>query len=228
MKKRVALLLVVLSLALGTGVAAADKIGNLWLSSDGQFGIEAIQWYKARDVHYLFIPGNAVKDELRIGFSGVDQIQINGETFEQGASAAALPIDEVVTVRNGSHKYSVCVKQGSKGLPALYILTESGSLEKIHKNKENKEEGELLFVTPEGETAYDSALSHIKMRGNSSTSFKKKNYQIKLDKGTDLMNMGKNKTWILTGNSRDKSLLRNQITMDMAYMPCPHTSPCPS
>ena len=216
LKKGLVLMIALLSMVLGAAAASADRIDNLWLSSDGAFGIDAISWYKEKDVHYLFVPGNVVKDELCIGFDGVDQIQVGEVTLAQGDRAAALPIDEMVTVSNGSHRYTVCVKQGSKGLPSLHILTESGSLEKVHQNKENKEEGELRFVMPDGEVAYDSLLSHIKMRGNSSTTFKKKNYQIKLDKGTDLMGMGKNKTWILTGNSRDKSLLRNQITMDMA------------
>ena len=46
--------------------------------------------------------------------------------------------------------------------------------------------------------------------------FKKKSYQIKLAKGTDLLGMGKAKKWILTGNYRDKSYLRNQIMLDLA------------
>ena len=54
--------------------------------------------------------------------------------------------------------------------------------------------------------------------------FVKKNYQIKLDTKADLMGMGKSKKWILTGNYRDKSLLRNQIVLDLAqYMDMPYT-----
>ena len=44
----------------------------------------------------------------------------------------------------------------------------------------------------------------------------KKNYQIKLTKGADLLGMGKAKKWILTGNYRDKSCLRNMIMLDLS------------
>ena len=115
MKKGLVLMIALLSMVLGAAAASADRIDNLWLSSDGAFGIDAISWYKEKDVHYLFVPGNVVKDELCIGFDGVDQIQVGEVTLTQGDRAAALPIDEMVTVSNGSHRYTGCVKQGAKG-----------------------------------------------------------------------------------------------------------------
>ena len=194
---------------------AADRV-TLWVSGDGSHGVDAIEWYLNKNVYYLFLPGNVDKAVLKIGFSGTEQIKIDGSLFNQGDSAAVLP-DEKTTITDArGKKYTLQVLQGSKNLPALYITTESGSLDKIHARKTNKEAGSLVFVTPEGKKVYDGALSHIKMRGNSSTTFKKKNYQIKLENGTNLMGMGKNRTWILTGNSRDKSHLRNQISLDMA------------
>lgn len=209
------LLLVLLLCMMMPMAQAADRV-TLWVSGDGSHGVDAIEWYVNKNVYYLFLPGNVDKAVLKIGFSGTEQIKIDGKPVQAGDSAAVLPDGKGVVTDARGKKYTLQVMQGSKDIPALYITTESGTLDKIHAKKTNKEAGSLVFVTPEGEKVYDGELSHIKMRGNSSTTFKKKNYQIKLEDGTNLMGMGKSRTWILTGNSRDKSLLRNQITLDMA------------
>lgn len=214
-KRSILLLMIALLLCFGTALAAAEKT-NMWVSADGGHGLDAIEWYQKEKDYYLFLPGNAKLEELRIGFSGTSVLSVGNTAVAQGDSASLLVMGKNVIRDAGGKKYNLYVMQGSEGLPALYITTESGNLDKVHAKKTNKEAGMLRFVTPEGETVYDGALSHIKMRGNSSTTFKKKNYQIKLENGTNLMGMGKSKTWILTGNYRDKSHLRNQISLDMA------------
>ena len=199
-------------------MALSESITDLWVSSDGGKGSDAIAWYREENKkysYYLFLPGNVELSALKIGFTGAETITVQGEKVKNGDSAAFLKPGEQYTVTAGK-KYTLHVMQGSPDYPAVYITTESGSLKTIHKNKANKEAGTLLFVAADGKTEYDGALKYIKMRGNSSTTFKKKNYQVKLTQGTDLAGMGKSKTWVLTGNSRDKSLLRNQITLDMA------------
>nr|MBR4280186.1 CotH kinase family protein [Clostridia bacterium] len=213
--KRLMICLMVMLCFAALPAYAAEKL-NLWVSVDGAHGVDAIEWYQNKDAYYLFLPGNAEKDALKIGFSGTSELKIGGDTVQQGDSAAALPMGKSVIADARGKKYTLQVMQGSKGLPALYIATESGTLDKIHAKKSNKEKGTLLFINPDGAQAYSGALSQIKMRGNSSTTFKKKNYQIKLETGTNLMGMGKSRTWILTGNSRDKSHLRNQISLDIA------------
>ena len=210
------LLLCLLMLCFAMSAAQAAGGVTLWVSGDGNQGVDAIEWYLNKNVYYLFLPGNVDRAGLRIGFSGTEQLKIGGETVQKGDSASVLPDEKTVITDARGKKYTLQVMQGSANLPALYITTESGTLDKIHAKKTNKEAGSLIFVTPEGEKAYDGALTQIKMRGNSSTTFKKKNYQIKLEDGANLMGMGKSRTWILTGNSRDKSLLRNQISLDMA------------
>ncbi len=205
-----------------TALAAGST--DFWVSSDGTLCEDAIRWYKTSKEYVLFLPSARPADQLCIGFAGAEKIAVDGQTVQKGDSAAILVPGKTHTVKIGKGKYQLNVMQGSAGLPTLYIHTESGRLDKIHKNKANREAGTLLFLGADGETQYAGDLSHIKMRGNSSTTFKKKNYQIKLAEGANLMDMGKSRTWILTGNSRDKSLLRNQISLDLAeYGGMPYT-----
>ena len=218
MKKRLlaALILGVLLLSPAVPAQAADSF-SFWVSPDGEKSAEAIQWYKAERDYYRFLPGNVDVASLRIGYEGSKSASLNGRAIAQGDSAAILQPGTHCQIKAKSTLYNLHIMQGSPDLPALYITTESGSLNKIHQKKTNKEAGYLVFVNGAGQVEYAGNLTHIKMRGNSSTTFAKKNYQIKLEKGTNLCGMGKCRTWILTGNYRDKSLLRNQITMDMAY-----------
>lgn len=216
MKKRLLTALLALLLAVPLFPARAAESFSLWVSPDGEKTAAAIQWYKDENGYYLFLPGIANPANLRIGFSGADSITVDGTKTAPGDSAVCFRPGESVKIEAGSKTYTLHVMQGSPGLPVLYVTTESGSLKKIHEKKANKEPGTLIFVDGAGQTEYDGALTHIKMRGNSSTTFAKKNYQIKLETGANLCGMGKSRTWILTGNYRDKSLLRNQITMDMA------------
>lgn len=215
-KKLLSLLAAVALLALTATAFAASTPFELWLSPNGAKSDSAIAWYHSGSAYYLLVPGSAALEELRIGYAGAESVAIDGQDVASGASAAMLTPGDIHEVRAGKKTYQLYLLQGSPNLPVLYITTESGSLDYIHKKKTNKEAGTLLFVNAEGEVEYDGDLTHIKIRGNSSTTFAKKNYQIKLTDGANLCGMGKCRTWILTGNYRDKSLLRNQITLDMA------------
>ena len=198
--------------------ADSGSLKELWISPTGEKTVDAIKWFKPENgkEYYLFLPANADPEQMKIGFTGTDSLAADGAALLNGDSAAVFIPGSQVMLTVGKKKYTVNVMQGSSGLPAIYITTASGKLTKIHEKKSNKETGYMILVTGDGEVEYDGALTHIKMRGNSSTTFKKKNYQVKLETGANLCGMGKCRTWILTGNSRDKSLIRNQMTYDMA------------
>ncbi|MBR6338005.1 MAG: CotH kinase family protein, partial [Ruminococcus sp.] len=70
-----------------------------------------------------------------------------------------------------------------------------------------------------------SHLDYIRGRGNSTWQADKKPYKLKLDKGANLLGMGKNKHWVLLANRMDNSQLRNRLIsymgnkMGLAYTP---------
>ena len=202
-----------LAVLLFTGAAQADP-DILYVSPDGQFSARAIGLTEADGRYYLFLPGNIERSRLKIGFAPGSEVTLNGKTATGLETAADLAERNEITI--GQRKYTFDVMQGSKGLPALYITTETESLKQVHRSKKYKEAGFLTMTDGNGETVYDGALDHIKMRGNASTGYTKKNYQIKLETGTDMLGMGKAKKWILTGNWLDKSLIRNEMTYDLA------------
>ncbi len=87
----------------------------------------------------------------------------------------------------------------------------------------NSAKGTVDVVASDGESIYDGKLSQIKGRGNSSWSnFKKKPFQIKLDKKTDLLQTGdkanKSKTWLLISDEYDGSSSKNLLAYSYAKL----------
>ncbi len=201
------------------GNSTAAKTTNIWISPTGEYTVDAITAYKHDNKVYLFLPGNMSLADWSIGFDS-DSMLVNGEQAvcaQTPASALSLERNNDIVFFNGKKKtkISLTVMQGS-AVPSLFIMTESGSLKKIHKNKQQKEAGFMVLYDAKGSCAFNGTLKHIRMRGNSSVKYQKKNYAIKLDEGTSLLGMGKAKRWVLLGNHLDKSLIRNQMTFDMA------------
>ncbi|MBQ3126554.1 MAG: CotH kinase family protein [Clostridia bacterium] len=95
----------------------------------------------------------------------------------------------------------------SYNLPVMQIYTEKGA------PIETKTDYVPATLMLDGETY----SMQIRGRGNASwTSFPKKSYRIKLDKGAPLFGLPENRDWVLTSNYADKSLIRNGVAHDIA------------
>lgn len=105
----------------------------------------------------------------------------------------------------------------SANIPAVFIDTESGTMEQIHADKNVKETGTVSVLGADGVTGFRLPLSYIKSRGNTSfTSFDKKSYQIKLSDSVSFLGMDAAKKWIFISNAPDSSLLRNALSRNLA------------
>ena len=121
-----------------------------------------------------------------------------GENSSQAADSAYLPLDD------SEYPYA--------GLPRLVIETENfGQI----NNKETKVPARLQFY---GENKPSSEILDltIKGRGNSSFVMTKYGYKIKLAEKESMLGMPKDKEWDLISNFRDRSILRNYITYQLA------------
>ncbi len=214
-----------------SSAAAENKaLADLWLSfapcEDGDAMPScSVLWKKVEKNQYvLCMPGAADLSEARIWFSGTDEIRINGETFLNGSRLPGITAGTEMAIESGKKKYTAVIMQGSS-IPAVFVETASGSMSTIDKTTKYKEEGgRLTFLNPKGSAVYSGEMEHFKLRGNTSTELDKKNYGFKLTKGANLAGLGKAKRWVLIGNCRDLTLLRNQICLSMAkYAGLPYT-----
>ncbi len=178
--------------------------------------------------YYLFLPGAANMDALRVWTTGVEEAEINGKAYHSGDP---LPEDvlvpgETVRVKLAKKTFKVQVMQGSD-IAAVFVGSASGSMAKIDKSKTYKEAGEFKMLNGDGTVAYDGTLEYVKLRGNTSAQFNKKGYTVKLSKKTDLAGFGKAKKYALISNARDHALIRNQIVFAMAqYVGLKYTPGC--
>ena len=221
MKRLIAVVLAILCCVLAAPAAGAASpasgIESLKINPYGgaEDEIDTIQWYAGEEDgrYYLFLPAQTDLEAAKVYYSPAGPVTLDGEPLVSGGSAAPFTEGEH-TLGCGSETYAltVCV---SADLPAVFLRTESGSLDYIHADKENKEPGDIR-IYEDGALTLDKALKQIKGRGNSTWSYPKKPYNIKFDKKTDLFGMGKAKKWTLLANYIDLSLLHNPYGWELS------------
>ena len=167
---------------------------------------------------YLFLPSGWPADAVRLYFPQ-ESLYFNGQAVHSGDRIPSLTVGSEAVFQNqkGNKVFTLCVMQG-KGLPSLFIETESGSIKALERSKANVETGNLTLILGDGSLGTRQALEQIHGHGNSTfnTNFQKRAFQIRFEKKTDLLGMGKAKSYVLLADWLDISLLRNRISMDMA------------
>ena len=104
----------------------------------------------------------------------------------------------------------------SERLPALFLETDSGSMEQLNADKNFAEKGRIVLFDADGNIVCADRLDRISGRGNSTWAYPKKSYGIRLKNRADLFDMGSADRWILLSNADDRAYIRNKITYDMA------------
>ena len=100
-----------------------------------------------------------------------------------------------------------------KPLPKVYVNTPNGVA--ITSKEIWTEDCEIIIVDENGTETINSTTS-FRGRGNSTWSYPKKPYAIKLDSKSEVLGMPKHKRWVLLANWMDRTLLRNAVTFEMA------------
>jgi len=210
-------LLLGLILLLWPALAGAEKLSSLYVQPAGEEGksARAVEVYKKNSSnYYFFLPAGVDASALQICFEGPQSITLGETSYASGDTTDQLVPGETLVMKWGKERAKLHVMQ-SENIPALFIATETGSLDAIHESKSVKEPGAALMLLADGSAALDMKLDHIKTRGNASFQYQKKAYQIKLEKKTDVLGMGEDKTWILLSNYIDNSLMRNRIAFNL-------------
>lgn len=112
----------------------------------------------------------------------------------------------------GAHKDYI-IKMYNTGLPVVRINTGGKSVTR----RDTWVEGATMRIDlPDGTVAYQGSLS-LKGRGNGTwTETEKKPYALKLDEKAKILGMHKQKRWCLLANYKDRTLLRNDISLWIA------------
>lgn len=105
--------------------------------------------------------------------------------------------------------------QRRQNIPVVYIDTGGKGI----YDKENYVKGTITIKDPEklyGDVEEFSAPMGIRGRGNSTWSFPKKPWKVKLDSKASIFGMGADKEWCLLANYADRTLIRNILAMKLS------------
>ena len=218
--KRTALYLLLGTLicaCLPLSVTAAGQAGfSLSVTAFAQNEHTAVNlwWDETAQTMRLFLPSGSDPSALTVRFSGAAEVFADGVRLSGGESTDVFSVGAHTLVCDGV-AYPLQVMR-SDHLPAVFLDTASGSLSAIQADKNHKENGAVTIVA-DGVVSVDNApLKSVKGRGNSTWMADKKPYNIKFDKKTDVLGMGKAKKWTLLANCYDDSLLRNSLALRLA------------
>ncbi len=223
MNKTKKIICVILTLIMALSVfalpaSAAGSLRGIRSFSLNGFGEErfSVSWWKneLNGKYYVFLPSDADLSAMTPVFDASFDVYAGSKKIVSGEKTDVFANVGEYTLTCTSSRYKLIIMK-SANVPAMYIETESGSLDYIHADKSNKEEGKIAVIQ-DGEVIVDAELSSIKGRGNSTWAWPKKPYNIKFDKKTDLFGMGKAKKWSLLASYNDAALVRNKVVFDMA------------
>ena len=177
-------------------------------------------WENNENTVYVFLPGYAQLSDVRIRTEGESRYLINGTEVSEGDTCAAYALEDIhsLEIRAGgrqAQKKLVFVKSGE--IPVMHIDVQSGSMDYIHMDKDNKESGTLRLYDAAGKLLCKDTLQTIKGRGNSSWGAEKKPYNLVLSTQKDLLGMGAAQRWVLLAEGYQSSInIRNKIVYDFA------------
>ena len=101
------------------------------------------------------------------------------------------------------------------GLPVVYVDTEGG------KKIDSKTEYVAATLHIDGTTEYkglDEVSCSIRGRGNTTWTWPKKPYLVKLDSKASIFGLPKHKRWVLLANFMDRTLMRNMVSMHVSQL----------
>jgi spore coat protein CotH len=101
------------------------------------------------------------------------------------------------------------------GLPVVFVNTEGG---KAIQSKEEYVNATVQIVGTESLDGLDAVSCQIRGRGNTTWTWPKKPYLVKLDEKQHLFGMHKHKRWVLLANFMDRTLMRNLVSMKVSSM----------
>lgn len=154
--------------------------------------------------------------ELILTFeSNASKITVNGVEQVSGVTVNDFsePVIYKVTSENGTVKeYKISVKHS--GLPVLFIDT-PGSATIPSKWEDWLPDTEITLYNTDW-TINHTGITEIRGRGNSTWSYPKKPYALKLDKKAEILGMPEHKRWVLLANWMDRTILRNRVAFEVS------------
>ena len=179
----------------------------------------------------LLLPGDA--DLGRVTMEGTPGWTVTyGDTADSSGTVAldfasaedntltltVMPPEQAGALGAVEKELTLRAMKSGEDIPALYLRISPDSEKTMAQveadyNHDTKATGTAVLL---GDDSLPETEMEVKGRGNASWHCAKKGFQVKLDKKTNVMGMGKAKKWVLLPSAADLSLIRNSVALDLA------------
>ena len=172
-------------------------------------------WFNKREGrYYFFLPSFVSDNRVYCDYLKEDAV-LEGEKLSKGKSFR-WEQDKVYTLLCGDEEYKV-VFMKSANIPALFVETESGTMEHLNADKELVETGSISVVQETNNVEYQGKLKKISARGNSTFDNKdKKAYSFTLNNSYPLCGMDAGKKWNLLALYLEYDKIHTKMVYDIA------------
>lgn len=162
------------------------------------------------------LPDGIDLSTLTVNFSTKSSLLLNGKEIQSGDTINAQEARKLTVKTSSGAEYTVTldIQTLRTGLPSVALTVEDFS---------EIDSKDYYFPSTFYVGGGDPVICHYaanrttyiqaeaKGRGNTSWSFEKKGFTIKLSEKKDLLELGKSKNWTLISNYQDKTLMRNEV-----------------
>ena len=101
------------------------------------------------------------------------------------------------------------------GLPVVFVDTEGG---KAITSKENYVSAKFSVCDADAVESFTDVACSIRGRGNTTWSWPKKPYLVKLDEKAPVLGYPSHKRWVLLANFMDRTMMRNMVAMKLSSL----------
>ena len=183
-------------------------------------GKEIVELWENEETNsvYAFFPSYAELDKTEFLFNDRINVIIDGTKIENRDDCSSYELNQKHSLSiNGASPVDLFFLQ-SANTASMYLNTATGSMDQTDKDKKKKERVNIVLYSQDGSLDYSGSFKdQIRGHGNHTwLAYEKKSYNLYMDKEVNLLGMGSGKKWVLLGNTRDNTHLRNKIIMDFA------------
>lgn len=177
-------------------------------------------WHNEKDgKYYFFLPSFCNTDRIYVDKIEQNKVAFDGDWAKKGdffSFQENVPYLFEIADIDQKRSYEICFMR-SKNLPAVFIKTDSGSMDYLHENKNNEEGGRICVIRDGGSVEYKGLLQKISGRGNTTWSdYNKKSYSVTLHEKRALCGMDEGKNWNLLAICSEGARMGTKLVMDMA------------
>ncbi len=156
-------------------VSFAQNYDELQLYVQYSAGAEPINIWKDEDSFYFFLPANVGSGVSFGNLQSEDSIIIAGHAYQQNDNIwNEIPFDTAcnmqLTIDGEVLPEQKVVFMHSENLPAVFIETDSGTVDAIHSDRTIKEKAKVSLMNAQGSCEFRGGIEYIKARGNSTFS----------------------------------------------------------